>query len=116
MELCKDHTDDDKILWAAGFHDIGKRFTKVFHNMKGENTDIAHYYQHQLVSAYDSLFYLLNRKCSDNCILYICNYIQWHMKPFFIETDKAKNKFVRLVGEDFYNNLMIIHNADMNAK
>lgn len=116
MRLCAEVTDNEDILWAAGFHDIGKLFTKVFYNRKGEVSDIAHYYQHHLVSAYDSLFYLKNRQCSDEDILNICAYIQWHMQPFFIKTEKAYNRFIRLVGQEFYDNLLIIHKADMEAK
>jgi hypothetical protein len=97
-------------------HDIGKKFTKQFSNYKGEPTDIAHYYNHMNVSAYDAMFYLKDKGYNDDDILNICNLIQWHMQPFFIETDKAKNKFIRLVGQEFYDRLMILHQSDMDAK
>lgn len=32
-----------------------------------------------------------------------------------IRTDKAKIKFINLVGQEFYNNLIILHNADIEA-
>jgi predicted kinase len=103
---------------AALYHDIGKKFTKQFKNAKGEDTDIAHYYSHHLVSAYDSCFYLGTGKygLDNETILNITNYIQWHMQPFFIETEKTKNKFIGLVGQEFYDNLMILHEADVKAK
>ena len=66
---------------------------------------------HHLVSAYDSLFYIDEY----NDILLRANYIQWHMQPFFMETEKAKNKFIKLVGQEFYDNLMILHQADLLA-
>ena len=100
-----------ELFYAALLHDIGKRFTKEFKNYKGENTDIAHYYNHHLVSAYDSLFYADN----DEDILLIANYIQWHMQPFFMETEKAKNKFINLVGQEFYDKLILLHQADILA-
>ncbi len=113
-QICEELIDNFELNMSALYHDIGKRFTKQFKNTKGEETEIAHYYQHHLVSAYDSLFYLKYLEL-DN-ILKIVNYIQWHMQPFFIKTEKAKNKFIRLVGEDFYNNLLILHEADKKAK
>ncbi len=114
MQLCEEMLDDFELNMATLYHDIGKRFTKQFKNSKGEDTDIAHYYQHHLVSAYDSLFYL--KKLEKESILDITNYIQWHMQPFFIKSDKTRDKFIRLVGQEFYNKLMILHEADKNAK
>ncbi len=113
-QICEELLDDFELNMAALYHDIGKGFTKQFKNSKGEDTDIAHYYQHNLVSAYDSLFYL---KCLEiESILNITNYIQWHMYPFFIKSDKTKDKFIRLVGQEFYDKLMILHEADKRAK
>lgn len=37
---------------VARFHDIGKPFTKTFTNLRGETTEVAHYYGHHNVSAY----------------------------------------------------------------
>lgn len=108
-------TDDYKLIVAAILHDIGKLETKEFKNYKGEATEHAHFYQHHLVSAYNSLFYLYKLCDDDEDILAICNYVQWHMQPFFIETEKAKTKFIKLVGEEFYNNLMKLHSADKMA-
>jgi len=111
-----EQTDDAYLKIAAMYHDIGKVFTKQFKNFKGENTDIAHYYNHHLVSAYDSLFYLNKCNFTDEEILKITNYIQWHMQPFFIKTEKAKRKFINLVGQEFYDKLLILHESDKNAK
>lgn len=100
---------------AAILHDIGKPFTKTFRNKKGELSDIAHYYDHHLVGAYNAMFYLKSSGFDDEAILEICNYIQWHMQPYFIETEKARAKFVRLVGQEFYDKLMLLHQADQAA-
>lgn len=99
-------------LWqAAFFHDIGKPFVKTFTNSKGEITTNAHYYQHHMVSAYNSLFYT-----SKSNALEVANYIQWHMQPYFMEKEKTHEKYKQLWGADFYNNLMILNAADRKAK
>lgn len=109
-------TDSKELLEATLLHDIGKPYTKSFVNSKGEITEVAHYYDHHHVSAYDSLFY------SDPALdrLYIANVIQWHMRPFELEKvpnpDKAMGNFKRLVGEDIYNDVMLLHSADIKAK
>jgi predicted kinase/predicted HD phosphohydrolase len=99
-----------ELYQAALLHDIGKRFTKEFKNIKGEVTDIAYYYQHHLVSAYDSLFY-----STESMRLKIANYIQWHMQPFFMETEKTKEKYRKLWGDQFYKEIMSLHEADKRA-
>ena len=103
-----------ELCQAALFHDIGKRYTKGFIDSKGNPSEEAHYYQHHLVSAYDSLFY--TQGLSDNSRLKIANYVQWHMQPFFMESGKTQNKYRRLWGEQFYNDIMILHKADETAK
>jgi predicted kinase len=112
--LCKKYNGNILLCEVALLHDIGKRFTKCFKNSKGEGTEIAHYYQHHLVSAYDSLFYCKDFNLHDR--FKISNYIQWHMQPFFLESEKAKNKFINLVGKEFYDDIMIFHEVDKNAK
>jgi len=102
-----------ELLIAAYLHDIGKRFTKEFKDSKGEPSDIAHYYQHQLVSAYDSLFY--TGGFNDTSRLKIANYIQWHMQPFFTDSDKSKEKYRKLWGDQFYDDIMLLHKADLDA-
>lgn len=114
MQLCQQQLDDFELNMAALYHDIGKRFTKQFKNAKGEDTEIAHYFNHHLVSAYDTLFYLMD--LNEETLLNITNYIQWHMQPFFIKTEKAKRKFINLVGQEFYDKLLILHEADKMAK
>lgn len=103
------------LIMASLYHDIGKEFTKEYNEAKGYST----YYQHHLVSAYLTLFYLKNRsdnKEYDNDILAVCNYIQHHMQPFFLNTEKSVNKFVSLVGETFYKGVLVLHDADVKAK
>lgn len=102
------------LLEAALLHDIGKPYTKSFVNSRGETTETAHYYNHQHVSAYDSLFY--SNPSLDR--LYIASIIQWHMRPFELEkaTAKAVERFRRLVGDKLYGDVMLLHKADVKAK
>jgi putative nucleotidyltransferase with HDIG domain len=44
----------DVVIKAGYLHDIGKPLTKTFKNRKGEESDIAHYYDHQAVGAWMS--------------------------------------------------------------
>lgn len=101
---------------AALLHDIGKSFTKSFINSKGETTEVAHYYEHHHVSAYDSLFYT-NPELDQ---LHIAAIIQWHMRPYEIERSNnkscLKDKLKKLVGSDIYRDIYSLHEADGRAK
>lgn len=101
---------------AGLIHDIGKLETKTFVNSKGEITDIAHYYEHEKVGAYMSLFYtrdldLINTKE----MLYIAQLIQWHMLPWQDLSKKNIDKWKNRFGKKFWNDLMILHKADEEA-
>ena len=108
----------DRTLMFAGYlHDCGKPFTKSFINSKGEETDIAHYYQHHCVGAYDSLFF---RYPDGVDRLDVSVLINLHMMPYFWEKDKehgekTRQKYQKLWGNELYNNVMKLHEADKNA-
>lgn len=103
-----------RALRAAGaLHDMGKPFCKTFENSKGEITDIAHYYSHERCGSYDSLFYGPEELALDVAIL-----IRWHMMPYVWEKDnneKLHNKYRRLWGEELYQDVMRLHEADKAA-
>ena len=80
--------DYNCLMQVAAWHDIGKIFTKSFVNSKGETTEIAHYYDHQNVSAY---LYLGRRNLPENIRLRISYIINMHMEPFFNESKYFKN-------------------------
>lgn len=111
--------NQNEIIRAALLHDIGKLKTKTFINAKGEKTDIAHYYNHEKVSAYDSLFNNGIKKLVEHnriySALYIIKLIQWHMLFWFDLSDKSIIKYKKLLGEDFWQDLEILHNADKEA-
>jgi hypothetical protein len=58
------------------------------------------------------MFYLKNLDFVDKGIIYICGIIQYHMRPYKLETEKAKDKLMRLVGEDMYCDLIVLNKAD----
>ena len=104
---------DITLYYAGLLHDCGKPFTKSFVNFKGEETDIAHYYQHHCVGAYDSLFFKYSNL--DVSIL-----INLHMMPYFWEKDtnngeKTRQKYKKLWGDELYNDVMLLHEADRKA-
>lgn len=109
--------EDDALLHYAGLlHDCGKPFTKSFINSKGEETNVAHYYEHHCTGAYDSLFF---EYPTDINKLDISILINLHMIPYFWERDingeKTRLKYKKLWGEELYNNVMKVHDADKVA-
>lgn len=109
--------DNRSLMFAGYLHDCGKPFTKSFVNSKGEKTDVAHYYQHHCCGAYDSLFF---RYPDDVDRLDVSVLINLHMMPYFWERDKehgekTRQKYQRLWGNELYNNVMKLHEADKKA-
>ena len=105
---------------AGRLHDIGKLETKTFINSKGEKTDIAHFYNHEKVSAYDSLFHVnlrsrIEMMKDEEFVLETIKLIQWHMLPWTKMSEKTEQKYKKLLGENFWNDLMILHKADEEA-
>lgn len=108
------------INFAGRLHDIGKLETKTFINSKGEKTDIAHFYNHEKVSAYDSLFHVnlrsrIEMMKDEEFVLETIKLIQWHMLPWTKMSEKTEQKYKKLLGENFWNDLMILHKADKEA-
>lgn len=102
------------LKYAALIHDCGKPFCKTFKNSKGEITEQAHYYNHERTGSYDSLFYYMFNDVN----LRVAVLIRWHMQPYFWEKDnneKLHNKHRRLWGEELYNDIMHLHEADKAA-
>lgn len=123
-EICKRETwitDHQRavLLTSAMFHDIGKEKTATFINMKGEKTDICHYYGHENVGAYDSLFLDLwkDETEENDFILSVADMIQLHMKLYSNpESEKYKRKLQNRIGEEKYKLLTLLQEADMSAK
>ena len=97
-------------------HDCGKPRCKTYINTKGEKTEIAHYYSHENVGAYDSFFF--DTKYSEEKRREISELIRWHMTPYFWEkkdNEKMRKKYFNLWGEDLYEKIMLLHSADKDA-
>ena len=98
---------------ATMLHDCGKPFCKTFINSRGEITSEAHYYSHQYCGAYNSLFFSYLNEFVDH--LDIAIIIMWHMQPYFNKEEKTKNKYRKLWGEELYQDIMKLHEADKAA-
>lgn len=95
---------------AASMHDIGKLFCKTFVNSRGETTTKAHYYNHEYVGAY---LYLCYGRGDASFKLYVANLIANHMS--FFGGEKRLERIRQKHGEDFYNDLCILHECDVAA-
>ena len=114
-EFLRDRTDNYLLLEAGFLHDVGKLYTKSFVDSKGNETSDAHYYSHDSVGAYEAMFMLFNRY-TESSIIDICSMINYHMYPYFWKEEKTKEKYKNLWGENFYNSVMLLHEADKSAK
>lgn len=94
---------------VAHLHDLGKGYCKVFHNAKGEQTDIAHYYHHENVGAYDYISHSYGSRQD----LHMANLIFHHMDYF--KGEKYLEKIRKRFGEDFMEELDMLHQADLDA-
>ena len=115
--LLKNHAE--KVLRVAGLlHDIGKVFTKTYLNAKGKYDGNCHYYNHENVGAYDSMFFTENNyDFTNNERLYIANLIYYHMRPYLSwkQSEKAKKRDMNIIGEKMFNDVVLLHNADVAA-
>ena len=110
--------EDFSLLYAATrLHDIGKFETQTFFDKKGNISEEAHYYQHQYVGAFNAMFYLKQNHFSDKEILHVCTLIQYHMHPYlgWKDSEKARRRDKQLLGEDMFNEVMLLHKCDVEA-
>ena len=108
--LSAENKDKLYLMTAALYHDIGKIFTKIFYNSKGEKTNIAHFYGHEKVSAY--LFATSSQFTQDIVNLKIIWLIENHMRPYFQGYEKWKEK----QNKDLVRDLEILHEYDKKAR
>ena len=111
--FAREHGYDDRIVKACRYHDIGKLITKSFLNSKGEITDEAHFYGHDNASAYLFLSEIARNTMDD---LLTANLINWHMQPFNWNSDKTIEKVKALIGEKMFEEISMVHRADVGGK
>lgn len=102
------------IIRAGLLHDCGKPYVKTYTDAKGNVSDVAHYYCHENVGAYDVLFY----DCGVANPLDVSIIVNLHMKPYVYEKEdnvKLRNKYRKIWGEDLFNAVEKLHEADKNA-
>ena len=108
---------DACLLRAALLHDIGKEKTKVFYDTKGNPSEIAHYYHHERVGAYDSFRYTSD--LSNDQRLTVALLIRWHMWPYVVEKsdnpNKTAGKIQRLLGKNIWKQIMVLNDCDRHA-
>lgn len=111
---------------AALLHDIGKEYTKDKRDSKGNVCDIAHYYNHENVSSYESMMYLHNINIYDKeeSVKEIVTLVQNHMMPYSVESirkndprmvERTINKYKRQVGSYTWDMIEKFHKADKFA-
>ena len=102
FEFVNSQIDDEELILATVWHDIGKPYVKAFIDSKGNPCEHAHYYQHQAVGAY--LSYGMY-----NSTPYIAWLISAHMEPYF--NSKYYNNLPPFLKKD----VDLLHQADLAA-
>jgi predicted kinase len=104
-----------EMLWAGVFHDLGKAFCKSFINYKGEESKYANFLGHEYVSSQLAAWYLNQLTYGQDFINRVVNLVQFHMMPMKA-SDKKMKEIQGYIGEDLFDNLMFLHEADTLAK
>lgn len=114
-EIIKKFPEDNVLIFSALLHDIGKPFTKTYIKANGETDGNAHYYQHQCVSAYQSMLYESDIEVDK--MLDIANIIYFHMHPYMTwkQSERAKQRDINIIGTEMYHSIERLHEADVAA-
>lgn len=102
--------DKELMLWAGLTHDIGKHFCKSFVNYKGEETVYANFIGHELVGSQMAVPFLKRMNFGDEFIEKVVTLIQFHM--YLLDSKASKEKLIGLVGQDIFDKLEILRDAD----
>lgn len=104
-----------ELLLAGLFHDLGKGFCKSFYNHRGEKRKYASYVGHENVSSQLAIEILFALGLREEKIKYVVDLIQFHMKPMDMST-KTERDLKKLLTIEQFEDLMILHEADLQAK
>lgn len=121
--------DNTELYFAGLLHDFGKKFVGSFKDSNNKSCAEMHFYSHESVSSYDSFFYTMKEEVSEGWFDdFLCDevskhskiktsqLITWHMLPHRLETEKSIEKYRKFFGEEFWNDLMLLHEADKNGR
>lgn len=104
--------EDRALFYAACIHDCGKPFTKEFKDKKGNPTKDAHYFGHDCVGSYEAMFFDI----PETIKRHVCALVGYHMQPYFWKEEKTAEKYKRIWGENFFEEITRLHNADDKAR
>lgn len=114
------HIDDrtsmrkwDCMMMAALCHDLAKPDVQTFFNLKGIETNEAHYYDHHTLGAYYALMY--DEPWSDTDRIYIAQLVCYHMQPYLNKTEDADRRWRERISNDLWEDVLVIHEADVAA-
>ena len=111
-ELSK-RTDDNTLLCSALVHDIGKLYTGA---PKEDGSGEYSYKQHNNFGAYYLMTNLNFLEASrQDEILELLFYVNYHMHPFFVQSEKSEKKWKDIFGEEKYNKLFLFNECDKIA-
>lgn len=103
----------DIVEKVALFHDYGKLFVGM---PKDDGSDEYKYFNHHNVSAYEMMLHRFEvGLTNDTDILEFLFYVNYHMMPFFIQTQKTEKKWKEIFGEWKYQWLCLFNDADKFA-
>lgn len=114
LEKARDLVDNNGLIgFATLIHDCGKPYCATFKNTRGEITEVCHYYNHERVGGYMTMFFEAEN-FTEFEKLYAATLIRWHMQPYFSK-DKFESKYGKKLGDDLVQDVLKIHRADVAA-
>ena len=107
VELVKQNAIYDPVLTqAAWWHDVGKLWTQSF-----DDDGVAHYYSHENVGAYT----LMSKGQNLEFFKEFITLVNYHMLPFNWGKDSTKEKYRKLMGNELFEKLLALHEADIKS-
>lgn len=109
--LLAEQTQDEAIITAGLMHDIGKMDTKKY-----KESGVATYHDHHSVGAYRALSFLASTDLNKDDQLRASVLIAWHMIPKMVTEAKGLKKIKKFLGDTLWEDLMLLHRADIKAR